>query len=147
MNVPDPKRFTLNGSRPFVVRDNHSFKMIYHGTIAKRLGIDLAVKAVAVLKDRLPELEFYIWGKSGDEPLPLSSAGVFISVAAKPYNAIPPHHGLIACDLFHQFQDRKAILALLLILDSIQERFHALVIPLSFQLCHDMSPMIAGIQP
>ncbi len=67
MNVPDPKRFSLNGSKKANVRNNKAFKMIYHGTITKRLGVDLAVEAVALLKNKIPGLEFHIWGKSGDE--------------------------------------------------------------------------------
>jgi len=67
MNVPDPKRFKLNGKKKFAAGEDSAFKMIYHGTIAKRLGVDLVVKAVALLQDKIPGLEFHIWGKSGDE--------------------------------------------------------------------------------
>ena len=58
MNIPDPKRFTITGRRSFHAQDQHTFKMIYQGTIAKRLGVDLVIKAVTVLKDILPHLEF-----------------------------------------------------------------------------------------
>lgn len=66
MNVPDPKIFnndekiTDNGDM------NNSFKLVYFGTMAKRLGIDLAIRAVANLKGRIPGLEFHIIG-SGDD--------------------------------------------------------------------------------
>ena len=36
--------------------------MAYHGTITKRLGVDLAIKAVALLSKEIPNLEFHIWG-------------------------------------------------------------------------------------
>ena len=66
INVPDHKKFNLermNEPQPEVLS---SFNLVYHGTITKRLGVDLAIKAVAHLIDRIPNLEFYIFG-SGDD--------------------------------------------------------------------------------
>ena len=67
MNVPDPKRFDRDNIRNARGKEDHSFKMIYHGTIAKRLGVDLAIEAVALLKNKILNLEFHVWGKSGDD--------------------------------------------------------------------------------
>lgn len=61
MNVPDPKWFTTEP----VVRENKSgnnIKLIYHGTIAKRLGIDLAIRAFEKVCKENPNMEFYIVG-------------------------------------------------------------------------------------
>jgi glycosyltransferase involved in cell wall biosynthesis len=45
-----------------------TFRMVYHGTISMRLGIDLAVEAVSRLASRIPELEFHIYGSGEDLP-------------------------------------------------------------------------------
>lgn len=62
MNVPDHRKFKRMPPaarvRPFL----DSFRMAYHGTIARRLGVDLAIRAVAELKERAPEIEFHFWG-------------------------------------------------------------------------------------
>ncbi len=61
MNVPDPKWFAAEP----VVRDNKSknnIKLIYHGTIAKRLGIDLAIRAFYNVCKENSNMEFYILG-------------------------------------------------------------------------------------
>ena len=66
MNVPDPKIFTLD---PVMARrsatDGH-FNLVYHGTMAARLGVDLVIRAVASLRQRLPNLCLHLWG-SGDD--------------------------------------------------------------------------------
>jgi glycosyltransferase involved in cell wall biosynthesis len=73
MNSPDSKIF-----RPEAIqagRDPH-FTVICHGTLTRRLGLDVAIKAIAFLKDRIPELRLRIVG-DGDyrsEALELVSA-------------------------------------------------------------------------
>jgi glycosyltransferase involved in cell wall biosynthesis len=42
------------------------FRMVWHGTVSKRLGIDLIVRAAAKLTERIPGFELHIYGK-GDE--------------------------------------------------------------------------------
>jgi glycosyltransferase involved in cell wall biosynthesis len=73
MNSPDSKIF-----RPEAIqagRDPH-FTVICHGTLTRRLGLDVAIKAVALLKDRIPELRLRIVG-DGDyrisitDPVPI----------------------------------------------------------------------------
>jgi len=70
MNLPNVELFLS------VTTDKKSevFRIVYHGTIAHRLGIDLIVKAMARVADRIPA-ELWIYG-SGDylpEALALSS--------------------------------------------------------------------------
>jgi len=60
MNVPDHNKFNSENLEP---NKGNSFRMIYHGTITERLGIDLAIKAVSSLVGKIPSLEFYIWGE------------------------------------------------------------------------------------
>ena len=73
MNSPDSNIF-----RPDAIqagRDPH-FTVICHGTLTRRLGLDVAIKAVALLKDRIAELRLRIVG-DGDyrsEALELVSA-------------------------------------------------------------------------
>jgi glycosyltransferase involved in cell wall biosynthesis len=65
MNVPDPSLFPVSGKPGIPVETNCDFRMVYHGTIAERLGVDLAVRAVAQLKDTIPGLQFHVWSKAG----------------------------------------------------------------------------------
>lgn len=61
INVADPKWFSAAAA----VKNNRSgsgIKMIYHGTIARRLGIDLAIRAFAELERENPGMEFSILG-------------------------------------------------------------------------------------
>jgi glycosyltransferase involved in cell wall biosynthesis len=44
-------------------RDDGEFRLIYHGTIAERLGLDVAIKAIAMIRDQIPRIRFYLIGK------------------------------------------------------------------------------------
>lgn len=65
MNVPDPRIFTpresANGAR-----SHDTFDLVYHGTMAERLGVDLVIRAVHALRDRLPQLRLHLWGGGDD---------------------------------------------------------------------------------
>ena len=61
MNVPDDKNFFQNR----ITRTragNETFRMVYHGTVAKRLGVHVAIRAVAKLGHEIPGLQFHIFG-------------------------------------------------------------------------------------
>ncbi|RJR34368.1 MAG: glycosyltransferase [Desulfobacteraceae bacterium] len=62
MNVPDHRIFRRRDPYSRGVAPPESLKMVYHGTIAKRLGVDLAIQAVAELREKTPGLEFHFWG-------------------------------------------------------------------------------------
>lgn len=62
MNVPDHNRFvSLDDAKKVHIKDGR-FKLVYHGTITERLGIDLAIEAVKLLRDRIPGIELHLWG-------------------------------------------------------------------------------------
>jgi glycosyltransferase involved in cell wall biosynthesis len=66
MNMADPLIFkpsAANG-RPHATAE--TFNLVYHGTMAERLGVDLIIRAVARLHERVPRLRLHLWG-SGDD--------------------------------------------------------------------------------
>lgn len=68
MNSPQENTFQ---SSKYVVsppskKENRSFKLMHHGFIAERHGIDIALKAVALLNDKIPNVEFHLYG--GETP-------------------------------------------------------------------------------
>lgn len=58
MNAPDTRLFTVMNVR----RDPSDRTMLYTGTVAERYGVDLAVGAVARLRDQIPGLRLRIVG-------------------------------------------------------------------------------------
>ena len=65
MNVPDHELFgtdlrTNGGS------SSAGFRIVYHGTMVKRLGVDLIIQAVALLVDKIPRLQLHLWGQGDD---------------------------------------------------------------------------------
>jgi glycosyltransferase involved in cell wall biosynthesis len=62
LNYPDENVFFR---RPRERQDN-KFLMIYPGSLNRRQGVDIAVKAFALIKDKIPTAEFHIYGSGGD---------------------------------------------------------------------------------
>jgi glycosyltransferase involved in cell wall biosynthesis len=62
LNSPDDRIFVANG---VVARDPDLFTVVCHGTITRRMGLDLAVRAVSLLRDRIPQLRLMALG-AGD---------------------------------------------------------------------------------
>ena len=62
LNVPDPRIFRKNGGR----QADGKFRLIYHGTVARRHGLEVALKAVQSVKDSIPNLEFLVIGRGDD---------------------------------------------------------------------------------
>ena len=67
MNVPDPRVFR---SSDVVVRngDPSCLRLVYHGTMAHRLGVDLLVQAIARLRKDVPGAQLHLWGNGDDLP-------------------------------------------------------------------------------
>jgi len=65
MNLPDPRLFPRGRAE---ARDAScgSFRLIYHGTMVKRLGVDLVLHAVRLLSSRIPNIELHLWGGGDD---------------------------------------------------------------------------------
>jgi len=67
MNVPDPNIF---GPSPAGSQKTHvargTFDLVYHGTMAERLGVDLLIDAVARLKESVPGVRLHLWGNGDD---------------------------------------------------------------------------------
>jgi glycosyltransferase involved in cell wall biosynthesis len=69
LNLADPATFPL---QPIAdIRPAHNpFRLVYHGTLARRLGMDVALRAVALLRGRIPGLRLEITG-DGEQRLEL----------------------------------------------------------------------------
>jgi glycosyltransferase involved in cell wall biosynthesis len=59
MNVADERIFKPRAKK----RTGSEFRLIYHGTVTYRYGLDLAVRAVALLKDEIPNLRLTVVGQ------------------------------------------------------------------------------------
>lgn len=66
MNVPDHKKFKLKEKKKGEIKSADTFNLVYHGTQAKRLGVDIAIKAVAKLIDKIPNIQFHVIGTGDD---------------------------------------------------------------------------------
>lgn len=62
LNLPDPALFPETPLPEEPPGNGETFRLVYHGALARRLGIDVAIQAVAELGDRIPELRFDIIG-------------------------------------------------------------------------------------
>jgi len=58
-NLPDPEAFPKELTPP---AHNGIFRVVYHGTVAKRLGLDIAVRAFARALQSCPNARFDIYG-------------------------------------------------------------------------------------
>jgi glycosyltransferase involved in cell wall biosynthesis len=68
MNVPDPQIFGNGGAAEPVVTApaEHGMRLVYHGTMAHRLGVDLLIQAVARVRHQLPGVTLHLWGHGDD---------------------------------------------------------------------------------
>ena len=61
MNVPDDSLFDY-GFQMADRESGNSYHTVYHGTVAQRHGVDQAIQAVALLRERIPGIELSILG-------------------------------------------------------------------------------------
>lgn len=80
-NVPDPRIFQNAGPREPAAG---IFRIVYHGTIARRLGLDLAVSAFALAAPSCPDARLEIFGDgdaAGELEAQIQSSGVADKIA------------------------------------------------------------------
>jgi glycosyltransferase involved in cell wall biosynthesis len=65
LNVADPRLFFPRTTEP---APGAPFKLVYHGTIARRHGLDVAVRAVNLARGEIDRMEFAIIGVGDDVP-------------------------------------------------------------------------------
>jgi glycosyltransferase involved in cell wall biosynthesis len=63
LNVPDPRLFNGNAPAPGARAASPGFKLVYHGTVSGRLGVGLAVRAVARCAAQISDIELHIIGE------------------------------------------------------------------------------------
>ncbi len=67
LNLPDPAIF--HPAEPVLSEPGSSeFRLVFHGTLAARLGVDIALRAIAELRDEIPGLRFDIIGDGDHRP-------------------------------------------------------------------------------
>jgi glycosyltransferase involved in cell wall biosynthesis len=66
MNVPDPRIFPRPDRSAVSPRPSQTFDLVYHGTMAERLGVDLIIRAVARVRERIPNVRLHLWGDGDD---------------------------------------------------------------------------------
>jgi glycosyltransferase involved in cell wall biosynthesis len=60
LNSPDPRIFSPSGNRPPA---GDTFTIVCHGTITRRLGLDVAFKALDMLREQIPCARLMVIGK------------------------------------------------------------------------------------
>ena len=66
MNLPDERIFRRRTEDAAEKPPDSPFVLVYHGTLAHRLGLDVAVEAIARVREAIPRLELRIIG-AGEE--------------------------------------------------------------------------------
>ena len=66
MNVPDPSIFNRSPQISPPPRAERELNVVYHGTMAERLGVDLIIRAVAKVRQRVPCVRLHLWGRGDD---------------------------------------------------------------------------------
>jgi glycosyltransferase involved in cell wall biosynthesis len=61
MNVADERIFTQNGNHR--VSSDQKFRLLYHGTIVQRYGLDLAIQAIDQVRHDIPDIHLTILGR------------------------------------------------------------------------------------
>lgn len=63
MNSADPHLFRSTQSIEHTARRENGFRLMYHGGLFERYGLDIAIRAVAQVRDAIPGLRFDIYGR------------------------------------------------------------------------------------
>lgn len=63
MNVADSTIFHPRDNLPYKKQQGHGFRLIYHGSMVRRYGIDLVVQAVNQLREEIPGIHLSLIGQ------------------------------------------------------------------------------------
>lgn len=63
MNVADDHIFNSNNHRKNGNGDNHSFRLIYHGTITQRYGMEVLIEAIKLASEKIPDIHLTLQGR------------------------------------------------------------------------------------
>jgi glycosyltransferase involved in cell wall biosynthesis len=74
MNVADPRHFTPASRPPSEDDGDGRFRVVYHGTLTERYGVDVLLEAAAALAPELPGLHLSILGDGDARPALLRRA-------------------------------------------------------------------------
>lgn len=64
LNLPDPKLFSRKNLAG--VENNCSLRLIYHGTVSRRHGLDIVLLAISQLRKEIKDLHFKVVGQGDD---------------------------------------------------------------------------------
>ncbi|AFH50165.1 Glycosyltransferase [Ignavibacterium album JCM 16511] len=67
MNAPDDNLFTYDDLRFRKNGSDKTFRILYHGTLAKRFGLHYVVEALKIVNDSYTNVEFHIYGNTESE--------------------------------------------------------------------------------
>jgi glycosyltransferase involved in cell wall biosynthesis len=82
MNAADEARFSSNSRAEAFDDSSDTFVMVYHGTLTRIYGLDIAIEAFALVHKAMPGAELWILG-SGPEQGPLASLARERGLASK----------------------------------------------------------------
>jgi glycosyltransferase involved in cell wall biosynthesis len=63
MNVADDRVFCRVPQEEQPTKDDGRFRLIYHGTLNQRYGLDLAIQAIGLVKEEIPDIHLVIHGR------------------------------------------------------------------------------------
>lgn len=66
MNLPDPK--TFSGSFKANPANNGQFKLVYHGTVSRRHGLHIMLRAIPTIREEIAGFKMEIFGDGDDIP-------------------------------------------------------------------------------
>lgn len=66
MNVPDPRLFGWSSRNDERRAQLQRLNLVYHGTMAERLGVDLLIRAVSQVRMQVPYVRLHLWGRGDD---------------------------------------------------------------------------------
>lgn len=63
LNVPDERVFKSQLANNQIKRNKNCFVLISHGAIEKRYGLDIAIRAIQIVKESINNIKYYILGE------------------------------------------------------------------------------------